>query len=111
MVNDPAGYRWSSYRSNGLGGTDTILTPHPEYQDLGRSLPTRTAAYRALFAAQVDGSLLDDIRGALNKGLALGSERFKDELEANLKRRVRPGKMGRPKKTDANSVPEQEMLL
>ena len=95
MVDDPADYRWSSYRSNGLGEANTLLTPHPEYQGLGRSLKKRTAAYRALFAAHIDGSMIKDIRDALNKGLALGSERFKDELEANLKRRVRPGKMGR----------------
>ncbi|HZA28560.1 MAG TPA: hypothetical protein VE735_03005 [Gammaproteobacteria bacterium] len=31
------------------------------------------------------------------KGLALGSERFKDEIEAALHRKVRPGKAGRPR--------------
>ena len=55
--------------------------------------------------------MIKDIRDALNKGLALGSERFKDELEANLKRRVRPGKMGRPKKKDEESVTGQITLL
>jgi hypothetical protein len=32
------------------------------------------------------------------KGLALGSERFKDEIEAALHRKVCPGKAGRPSK-------------
>jgi len=30
MVNDPAYYRWSSYRANGLGQPDVLLTPHEE---------------------------------------------------------------------------------
>jgi putative transposase len=46
----------------------------------------------------VDEVIIKDIREAVNKGLALESERFKDEIETNLKRRVRPAKMGRPRK-------------
>lgn len=34
MVDDPAQYRWSSYRANGLGQPDDLLTPHAVY--LGR---------------------------------------------------------------------------
>jgi len=37
--------------------------------------------YRSLFRTHVDGELLEDIHSAVNKGLALGSERFKDEIE------------------------------
>jgi hypothetical protein len=48
----------------------------------------------------VDGSMIKDIRDAVNKGLAPGSDRFNDEIETNLKRRVRPAKMGKPKKPD-----------
>jgi putative transposase len=44
--------------------------------------------------------MIKDIRDAVNKGLALGSDRFKDEIETNLRRRVRPAKMGKPKKPD-----------
>jgi hypothetical protein len=38
-----------------------------------------------------------NIRWNTLKGLALGSERFKDEIEAALHRKVRPGKAGRPR--------------
>jgi putative transposase len=31
MVADPGGYRWSSYRTNGLTLPDARLTPHPIY--------------------------------------------------------------------------------
>ena len=36
MVNDPAQYRWSSYRHNGLGQADERITPHPLYLELGK---------------------------------------------------------------------------
>ena len=31
MVDDPAHYPWSSYRANGLGQADALLTPHALY--------------------------------------------------------------------------------
>jgi hypothetical protein len=41
MVVDPGGYRWSSYRANGLGQPDARLTPHPLYLglDVGTCVP------------------------------------------------------------------------
>ncbi len=35
-VNDPAQYRWSSYRQNGLGQADERITSHPLYLSLER---------------------------------------------------------------------------
>ena len=43
MVADPGDYRWSSYRQNGLGLADTMLTEHPLYTDLGETSPSRQA--------------------------------------------------------------------
>ncbi|MCK7498076.1 MAG: hypothetical protein MZW92_50740 [Comamonadaceae bacterium] len=37
------------------------------------------------------------IRQALSQELVLGSERFKDQIEKTLNRRVRPGVAGRPR--------------
>jgi hypothetical protein len=45
-----------------------------------------------------DGHVIKEIRESVNKGLVFGSERFKDEIEANLKRRVRSEKPGRKPK-------------
>lgn len=45
----------------------------------------------------MDDTLIKDIRLAVNKGLAFGSERFKDEIERLQNRRLRPAKMGRPR--------------
>lgn len=45
IVDRPADYRWSSYRSNALGHDDPVVTPHPLYYALGRSPETRRRAY------------------------------------------------------------------
>ena len=36
MVDDPAHYRWTSYRTNGLGKDDARIAPHPLYTGPGR---------------------------------------------------------------------------
>ena len=89
MVEDPADYMWSSYRSNALGQKSKLWTPHQEYLSLGVDNAARSKNYRSLFLEKVDGSLLNDIRQAANKGLALGSDKFKDEIEALGNRRQR----------------------
>ena len=99
MVEDPADYAWSSYRSNGLGVKMALCSPHEEYLNLGRTKRQRLDAYRSLFRAHVDVALTDQISTSVNKGLALGDDRFKDEVESLHGCRVRPAKMGRPKKS------------
>jgi|TARA_B110000908_G_scaffold145474_1_gene175780 putative transposase len=63
-------------------------------------------AYRALFKHHIDVDLIANSRLSLNKGLALGSERFKSAIEKLSGRKVIEGKRGRPlgwrkKKTNA----------
>lgn len=96
MVADPAHYRWSSYRANGLGQTDPLLTPHEVYAGLGREEGARRAAYRALFRAELDTEALADIRLALNQGQPLGNVRFLDEIERMTGRRRQARPRGRP---------------
>ncbi len=98
MVEDPAHYQWSSYRCNALGAKSALIKPHPEYLNLGKRRDERLQNYRALFKYHVGSKLLTEIRMATNKGLALGNEKFKDEIESNLSRRVRPKKPGRKRK-------------
>ena len=62
MVEDPAHYRWSSYRPNALGQMDSRLTPHPLYQELGATDKSRQAAYRQLLRAHLDAPAVDDMR-------------------------------------------------
>ena len=95
MVKDPADYCWSSYQANGLGINAKLLTPHPMYTQLGKTKLERIALYRELFNGQVDGELLQDIRYSLSRGLILGTDRFKQEVEELVGYSVNPKKRGR----------------
>ncbi|PCJ39613.1 MAG: transposase [SAR86 cluster bacterium] len=99
MVNDPAEYPWSSYRCNGLGVETALCTAHQEYLKLGKNKVERTMAYRSLFREHLEDEQLLEIRCAVNKTLALGSDHFKEEVEGLYGRRVKPAKMGRPSKS------------
>ena len=74
MVDDPADYFWSSYQCNAFGKKSDLLTPHSIYTRLGINEKERQLAYRGLFAQQIEGKLLEDIRQASNKGLLKGNE-------------------------------------
>ncbi len=82
MVVDPGEYRWSSYRINGLGKVSDLCTPHHEYLSLGKKLVERQKNYRKIFVQHIDGKLLENIRSSTQKGMAVGSDRFKEEIEA-----------------------------
>ena len=102
MVDDPGEYSWSSYACNALGVQTELQTPHSGYLSLGATKEERVENYRALFKAHVSAELWKEIRGSVNKGLALGSERFTAQIEALMDRRVTPRKAGRPEKTIEN---------
>ncbi|MFZ0105509.1 MAG: transposase, partial [Thiobacillus sp.] len=101
MVALPEDYPWSSYRRNALGerGKNADwLQPHAEFTRLGREDADRRAAYRALFVAAIDPEDLVAIRGCTHKGWALGSERFRAEIEALVQRQAVSKGVGRPRK-------------
>jgi putative transposase len=77
MVVHPAEYRWSSYRANAQGEVNRLLAQHDLYHRLGASAEARCAAYRALFSACPGAAVVDEIRGALNQELVLGSSGFR----------------------------------
>jgi len=97
MVDDPAHYRWTSYRRNALGQANPYLTPHPLYLALGRDDPERQAAYGALFRAQPDKAAVDDLRLALNQNQPMGNRRFLDRIEAMMGQRREAKPRGRPR--------------
>lgn len=97
MVDDPAHYRWTSYRANALGQADARLTPHALYRALGRGDAARQAAYRALFRPHLLQAAIDDIRLALNQNQALGNARFHAQIEAMTGQRREARPRGRPR--------------
>lgn len=90
MVREPGEYRWSSYACNALGIETELQTPHPVYLALGNTKEERLRNYQALCKADVGTALLKEIRDSVNRGLALGSERFTQQIEALTERRVTP---------------------
>ena len=99
MVDDPAEYSWSSYGCNALGIATKLQTPHEEYLRLGKDEEERQEAYRELFKVQVGKALLKEIRESTNRGLALGSSLFGEQIEKLTLSRVTKRKMGRPRKS------------
>jgi putative transposase len=101
MVAHPADYRRSSYRANAQGEINALVQPHDLYLALGRDAVERQQAYRELFRNQLDPGLIDEIRKATNGNFALGNQRFAEQIADALRRRVVPGKAGRPRKQPA----------
>lgn len=94
MVKNPMDYHWSSYSANALGKSINLWTAHPEYLNLGREPQIRQARYRQLFESALTTEIISDIRQSTQRGLALGSEHFKDEIEILGNRRQRLLKPG-----------------
>ena len=99
MVGHPGEYPWSSYRHNALGEVDELVVPHKLYQFLGKTDELRQKVYRSLFRARIAGRTLEEIRAATNKAWVLGSDRFKDKIERQLNRPVRPRQRGGDRKS------------
>lgn len=106
MVDDPAHYRWSSYRANGLGQVDPLLSPHAVYLQLAKVGTARREAYRALFRSELDAEAIDDIRMTLNQGQPLGNSRFRGSIEKATGQRCEARPRGRPRKPASEQTGE-----
>lgn len=93
-VEQPSDYVWSSYAVNALGKLSNLCTPHSLYLALGGKPKERRSNYRELFKHHIDGKLLEEIRLSVNKGMAIGNERFTDEIERLTGRRMKEKKWG-----------------
>ena len=56
----------------------------------------RLAAYRGLFATDLDAELLREIQASTRGGYAIGGSRLREEIEQALKQRATPRERGRP---------------
>ena len=102
MVESPSEYKWSSYSVNALGKETKLCTPHDLYDALGDNVKQRASSYRELFKGHVDSEFISQIRIATNKGMAIGSNHFKDQIEELSGRRVRSFKRGPKPKTETD---------
>jgi putative transposase len=109
MVAHPRDYPHSSHRANAQGEADSLVTPHRLFERLGDGAAARQENYRELFREKLDEDFVSALRAATNGGWALGSERFRQQIEEAAKRRASPLPKGRP--PDAKPDKRQLNLL
>ena len=97
MVDDPAHYRWTSYRVNALGQTHDLVSSHPLFLALDDTPAKRQSAYRAMFRAHLEQAAIDDIRLALNQGQPLGDDCFHARIARRMGERRQAQPRGRPR--------------
>ncbi len=86
---------------NALGHPDGVVVPHEEYLGLGEETEERRRAYVTLFAHEVSGREITAIREGTDKGEAIGSEHFQEEMARRLQRRVTRWGYGGDRKSKA----------
>lgn len=67
---------------------DPLLEPHPAYVALGTDAPSRQLAYRALVDGELAAYEVEFIWLRLQRQRALGTDRFRTYIEAQLARRA-----------------------
>lgn len=80
MVKDIADYEWSSYRHNALGQTDSLITEHKLYKDLGTSVKQRCENYREIFDVLNIEKQENQITEATVRGEVYGSSVFHSKI-------------------------------
>lgn len=110
MVDDPAHYRWSSYRANGLGQSDRLLTPHAVYSALGANDIDRQETHRTLFRPERDAAAIGDIRLALDQGQPVGDSRFIEHIERVTGQRRESRPRGRPRQAADETCASPDQL-
>jgi len=100
MVATPAAWRWSSHRCNALAETDTRVTPHPDYLELGETPETRLRAYGCLFSEALQKESTEQLRHATEKSLVYGDPATLERIETLLGRSLGTGRPGRPRKPE-----------
>lgn len=96
LVQHPAEYRWSSYRTNAESEPSRLLIAHPVWHMLGATDEARRHAYRCLFADIVEQQQIEALRFGVRKGLPTGHDRFKHQIEKFLSIQLGNGRIGRP---------------
>lgn len=95
----PEHFNWSSHAHFIGRNVDRCITPHPCIWAIGNTPFAREAAYARLVKESDGASTRSEFLESTQGGWALGTEKFKLDLEKSVSRRVRKGKPGRPRKT------------
>lgn len=98
MVARPEDYPWSSFAHHAGKHGEPWLDVDPVYLRLGRSAQARARRYDRFVREAVPEGEWQVIRDAIQRGQLTGSQRFIDEIETQLGRRIELRGQGRPKK-------------
>lgn len=94
MVDHPGEYHWSSYHAHANGLTPACWTPHPTFLALSSDPDQRRHAYRQMVDQALPERTIREIRQASTSNIALGNDRFRDEIERLTGIRQRLAKPG-----------------
>lgn len=81
LVTDPGDYRWSSFGAHALNVEPAMWKPHTLYLSLGGNKRARRRQYRQVIKERLDIDTIARIRHCANRGLVLGSEKFREQFE------------------------------
>lgn len=104
IVRLPGDYQWSSYSENAGRRAQAIVNPHPCYLALGEQAVTRHKRYADMFRRRISDNTLMEIRHGARKGLPVGGDGFKNQVESKLGTRLTPRKVGRPRLADSKKM-------
>jgi putative transposase len=99
IASAPQDYGWSSYNHKIGRSRVTWLDEDPCYASLGAQRFERESRYREWVSSTVPEGEWDLIRLAVQRGQLSGSQRFREEIECRLARRVESRGPGRPART------------
>ncbi len=75
------------------GATGNIKT-----ENTSTSGAERQAMYRALFKERIEEDVIKELKRAINHDVPLGNDRFREEIEEMLGKRIQDRRRGRPSK-------------
>ena len=92
------GYQWSSYPCHGLGHVDALLSPFPDWEELGRTETDRCRRWQTKVHATQGDAELRSVRGSLRIGRPLGTPEWTENIAQRLNIDLLPSARGRPRK-------------
>lgn len=97
IVSAPEDYRWSSYREK-IGITEQVLLDFdPLYLSMASAQTERQEKYREFLEKSIPEEEIKRIRQAIQRGQLTGGDRFVDEIEVKMGRRIEFRGQGRPR--------------
>jgi putative transposase len=107
MIRDLADYPWSSFPCHCLGQEDPLLSPFPEWEELGRSEAERRRRWRAKVCAVQSEAELIKVRASLQSGRPFGTSDWTEQLAERLNIELIPRPRGRPRKQQSTGAADK----